>query len=248
MGAITRVLAPNPGPMTLTGTNTWVLGADAGPALVVDPGPEDAVHLDALLAACPAGVGTIVLTHHHHDHVDLVPALVQRTGARVRAVDPDLSDDDPLPDGAELAHPGGRLEVVRVPGHTADSIALLGRAEGVLLTGDTVLGEGPSVIAHPDGDLGDYLTSLVRLQDLVARLGVTRLLPGHGPECDRPGEVLDALLHHREERLRQVRDAVAAGARTADDVVAAVYGGLEPTLAEAARRSAQAQLHHLGLV
>lgn len=244
----TRVLAPNPGPMTLEGTNTWVLGAADGPAVVVDPGPDDAAHLDAVVAACPEGVATVVLTHHHHDHVEGVAGLVQRTGAEVRAVRPDLCTGPVLREGDRIGSPAGALEVLRVPGHTSDSLALLLDTPpgAVLLTGDTVLGRGTSVIAHPDGHLGDYLGSLRRLQQVVRERGVRRVLPGHGPEVDHPAEVLAGYLQHRLERLEQVRAARAGGAGSAEEVVAAVYGSLDPVLHGAALRSVRAQLEHLG--
>ncbi|MVA76922.1 MBL fold metallo-hydrolase [Auraticoccus sp. F435] len=241
-----RVLAPNAGPMTLDGTNTWVL-LDRGPAVVVDPGPADEAHLDAVLGACPDGVGLVLLTHHHADHTDAVPGLVARTGAPVRAVRPSLCSAAPLTDGERLQLPGGVLQVLHVPGHTSDSAAfLLSTPDGRwLLTGDTVLGRGTTVIAHPDGDLTDYLGSLQRLRRVVEEERVAELLPGHGPVRGRPAEVLEEYLRHREERLEQVRAARAAGALTPEEVVAAVYGDLEPTLAGAALRSVRAQLDHL---
>ncbi|SDD11162.1 MBL fold metallo-hydrolase [Auraticoccus monumenti] len=242
-----RVLAPNPGPMTLEGTNTWVLGAGSGPAVVVDPGPDDEGHLDAVASACPDGVATIVLTHHHHDHVEGVAGLVQRTGAQVRAVRHDLCTGPVLRDGDRLDVPAGTLEVLLVPGHTSDSLALLldDPAGTVLLSGDTVLGRGTTVIAHPDGHLQDYLDSLRRLQQVVRERKVVRVLPGHGPEVERPAEVLAEYLRHRLDRLEQVRSARAGGASTAEEVVAAVYGPLEPVLHGAALRSVRAQLQHL---
>ncbi len=241
-----RVLAPNAGPMTLDGTNTWVLPG-AGPAVVIDPGPDDEHHRAAVLGACPEGVALVLLTHHHHDHTDGVAALVAATGAEVRAVRPDLSSGRPLVDGEQLALDGGRLTVLHVPGHTSDSTAFLlsGRGGPWLLTGDTVLGRGTSVVADPDGDLADYLASLERLSQVVAEQQVQQLLPGHGPVVEHPGVVLADYLRHREQRLEQVRRACGAGARTAAEVVALVYGSLEPTLHEAATASVRAQLRYL---
>ncbi|WP_233494071.1 MBL fold metallo-hydrolase [Desertihabitans brevis] len=249
MASWRRVLAPNPGPMTLEGTNTWVLQPDSGPAVVVDPGPADDAHLDTVVGACPEGVGTVLLTHHHADHLDGVPGLVRRTGAPVRAVRADLSSADPLDDGEVLTWPGLAVEVLHVPGHTSDSAAfLLDAGDGPrLLTGDTVLGRGTSVIAHPDGDLTAYLASLERLQQVVGERGVVELLPGHGPVVGRPAEVVASYREHRQQRLAEVRAAVAAGARTPEEVVRRVYGELEPTLHQAALRSARAQLAHLGV-
>ncbi|CAA9303793.1 MAG: MBL-fold metallo-hydrolase superfamily [uncultured Friedmanniella sp.] len=246
-----RLLAPNPGPMTLEGTNTWLLGDPAaGPVVVVDPGPDDAGHRDRMLAAAPAGVGAVLLTHRHADHSAGAPALAARAGCPVRALDPAfrvgeeaLAEDD----GPVVA--GARLRVVATPGHTADSCSvLLHGDDGVvwLLTGDTVLGRGTTVIAAPDGDLGAYLGSLDRLAALVAAEGVAELLPGHGPRVGDPGERLAAYRQHREERLEQVRVALREGARGVQQVADRVYGDLGAGVRPAAEQSVRAQLRHLG--
>ncbi len=254
------VLAPNPGPMTLDGTNTWLLGAPgAGGCVVVDPGPDDAAHRAAVRGAAAehGGVALVLLTHHHLDHsagARAVAAAASREGAPVvvRAADPALcrSPDGaapaPLVDGEVVAVPGGRLHVLGTPGHTRDSVCLLLEAdaggEPLLLTGDTVLGRGTSVVAHPDGDLAAYLASLGRLAEEVSEAQVRRLLPGHGPVRDEALDVLVGYLAHRRERLAQVRAAVAAGARTAEEVVAAVYPGLADDLVAPAVRSTAAAL------
>jgi len=258
------VLAPNAGPMTLDGTNTWVLGVPgAGPAVVVDPGPDDEVHLRRVLdaAAEHGGVGLVVLTHHHADHTAGARRLAALAGGArpvpVRAADPALqaggaAGTPGLDDGAELALPGGRLVVVAAPGHTRDSLCLLLETPGdgspaspggcQLLTGDTVLGRGTSVVAHPEGDLGAYLATLERLSAVVRDHGVTALLPGHGPLLGEPAPVLAQYAAHRRERLEQVRRAAAGGARTAAEVVRAVYPGLAEELRPAAERSSAAAL------
>jgi glyoxylase-like metal-dependent hydrolase (beta-lactamase superfamily II) len=246
-----RVLAPNPGPMTLDGTNTWLLGDPAlGPVAVLDPGPDDAGHRKRVLEAAPRGVAVVLLTHRHLDHSAGAPALAAAAGCDVRAVDPALVVGDAhLADGEELSLPGGHLVVAATPGHTADSCSLLLRGDdGVtrLLTGDTVLGRGSTVIASPDGDLGAYLTSLDRLLHWVVDAAVRELLPGHGPRVADPAGRLEAYRRHRQERLAQVRAALATGAAGVQAVLDQVYGDLDPAVRPAAESSVRAQLRHLG--
>ncbi|MCW2622599.1 MAG: putative hydrolase [Frankiales bacterium] len=234
------LLAPNPGPMTLEGTNTWLLRAPGEErCLVIDPGPLDEQHLVAVAAQGPVDV--ILLTHGHADHSAGAARLAELTGAAVRALDPaHRLGDEGLGEGDVVTTAGIELRVLATPGHTADSLSF--RLPDAVLTGDTVLGRGSTVIAHPEGVLADYLTSLRRLQEL----GDLTVLPGHGPELPSAESVTTAYLAHRAERLEQVRQAVAAGALTAEQVVAAVYGDLEKTLARAARMSTRAQLLYLG--
>lgn len=240
MTAISHLLAPNPGPMTLDGTNTWLLGADAGPAVVVDPGPADPDHLTAIVQACPHGIGEIWLTHHHADHSEAAPGLARAHGVAVRAYDPELCTGEPFADGERVAIGGGEIAVLHTPGHTADSVSFL--VGDRLLSGDTILGRGTTVIMDPDGDLGAYLATLDRL---LALPGVRRILPGHGPVVDDPAGWLTGYRHHRHERLDQVRAALDEGATTAADVVDRVYGDLAHELRPAAEASARAQLAYL---
>lgn len=240
----TRLLAPNPGPMTLDGTNTWLLREPGGDAsVVVDPGPLDEEHLAHVAAAGP--VALIVLTHGHPDHADGAGRLREITGAPVVARAPELCvDATPLvaDDAREIA--SVEWVTVLTPGHSSDSVCLLLRGDRALLTGDTVLGRGTTVVAHPDGRLGDYLDSLERLRDLADQ-DLDVLLPGHGPVLQSPIEVLDYYLRHREERLDQVRAAVAAGAVDAMDVVRRVYADVDEVLWSAAEKSVRAQLDYL---
>jgi glyoxylase-like metal-dependent hydrolase (beta-lactamase superfamily II) len=248
------VLAPNPGPLTLEGTNTWVLGVPGdGAVLVVDPGPDDEGHLRRvaeLVAETGDRVAQILLTHGHLDHSAGARRLAELTGAPVRALDPRwLFGGEGLRDGDVVRASGVRVEVAAVPGHSSDSLAFVlvddaGRVPCVL-TGDTVLGRGTSVVAWPDGRLADYLASLRRLQRLARTQPLGRVLPGHGPVLDDAGAVLAAYLRHREERLAQVRTALAEGARSAADVVRIVYAEVDPSLWPAAERSVEAQLDHL---
>lgn len=240
------LLAPNPGPMTLDGTNTWVIGDPHG-SVVVDPGPADEGHLERVLAVA-GRITVILLTHRHRDHSDAAAALAARAGCAVRAVDPAFRvGETGLADGDRVRVGDQTLEVLATPGHTDDSVSLLltGRRPLRLLTGDTVLGRGSTVIAAPDGDLGDYLVSLRRLLAVVAERDVSEILPGHGPVITRPGEVLEGYLAHRQQRLQQVRDALAGGARSAEEVVRAVYADVDPSLWPAATQSVQAQLRYL---
>ena len=244
------VLAPNPGPMTLAGTNTWVL-AEPGSreCVVVDPGPDDEGHRLAILESVAAGgqrVHTILLTHGHPDHADGAVALADATHAPVRALDPrHRVGSAGLAAGSDISVDGLRISVISAPGHTSDSVAFLLPGARALLTGDTVLGAGWSVVAHPDGQLGAYLDSLQRLSRVVDEQHVTRILPGHGPIVVDPAQRIAAYRQHRAQRLQQVRQALADGAVDADAVVEAVYMDVPRELWPAARLSVQAQLAYL---
>jgi len=241
----TLVRADNPGPMTLEGTNTWVLRGGAGQAaVVVDPGPLDEAHLDAVAAAA-GRVALVLLTHGHPDHADGARSFVERVGSPLAAVDPrHTAGADPLRDGVHLDLAGLDLRVLATPGHTSDSVTFLVRGGGRagLLTGDTVLGRGTTVVAHPDGRLGPYLRSLRVLRDLDGPLA---LLPGHGPAGGEATARAAAYLEHRAARLDQVRAALAAGDTTPAEVVARVYADVDPVLWPAAELSVRAQLEFL---
>ncbi|MGF7234802.1 MAG: MBL fold metallo-hydrolase [Frankia sp.] len=248
------LLAPNPGPMTLEGTNTWLLrdgpadasaraGGPADGAIVVDPGPDDADHLAAVAAAGP--VTLILLTHGHRDHSAGARALHDLTGAPVRALDPaHRYGGEGLTGGETVVAGGVTVTVIATPGHTSDSLSFLLTGPGAapaVLTGDTILGRGSTVVAHPDGRLADYLRSLERLR----QLGETGVLPGHGRELPAAGPAAEHYLAHRRERLEQVRAARAAGDITPADVVRRVYADVDPALWPAAELSVRAQLDYL---
>jgi glyoxylase-like metal-dependent hydrolase (beta-lactamase superfamily II) len=244
------VLAPNPGPMTLDGTNTWVLASPgASMGVVVDPGPDDEGHLAAVLDAArqvDVRVGLVLLTHSHPDHAAGARRFAELAHAPVRALDPAFRHGpEGLADGDVIELGELEIRVVGTPGHTSDSLSFLLASEGALLTGDTVLGRGTTVIAHPDGNLGDYLASLHRLADLAGTGSVSAVLPGHGPILDDPAEAIAGYLAHREQRLGQVEAAVAAGAETARAVVEQVYADVDPVLWPAAELSVRAQLDYL---
>lgn len=242
--------ADNPGPMTLEGTNTWLVGyPTTGPVAVVDPGPLLPDHLEAIVAAAPGGIDTVVLTHRHLDHSEAAAALAERAGCGVRAADPALQVGDAgLADGDRLEVAGASLTTVASPGHTSDSVSILLEGDDRvvrLLSGDMVLGRGTTVITHPDGDLGAYLDSLARLRRLVAEREVVEILPGHGPVVTDASGWLAYYHEHRLERLDQVRAALAAGARTPAEVVARVYAEVDRSLWPAAEQSVRAQLAYL---
>ncbi|WP_374666869.1 MBL fold metallo-hydrolase [Micromonospora sp. CPM1] len=246
-GWVTLLRAPNPGPMTLDGTNTWVLraGPDA-PAVVVDPGPADEGHLAAI--AAQGRIGCVLITHGHADHTEGAPRLRELLdGVPVLAADPAHTiGGEPLTEpGEDFGGFGLEIRLLPTPGHTADSVCLVAAHDGerVVLTGDTILGRGTTVVAHPDGHLGDYLSSL----ELLSAYRGIPALPGHGPALADCGVAADFYLAHRRARLDQVRAAVAAGATTAAEVVAVVYADVDRSLWWAAEWSVRAQLEHLGV-
>ena len=247
------LLQSNPGPMTLDGTNSWLVGApDADERILIDPGEDSAEHpgaehLERLLAATPT-VSLVLLTHGHHDHSQLATALHAQTGVPVRAADPaHCLGAGPLEDGEAVDAAGVRLRVLATPGHSADSVSFVlagsDAADGAVFTGDTILGRGTTVVAHPDGVLGPYLSSLQRLR----ALGAARVLPGHGPDLDSVAEVAAAYLTHRHQRLDQVRSALArlGPAATARAIVEDVYADVDPAVWWAAELSVEAQLDYL---
>jgi len=240
------VRADNPGLMTLEGTNTWILREPgASRSVVVDPGPADTTHLERVLDIA-GDVGLVLFTHRHVDHTESMQVFTDRTGAPARATDPQYCvDGEPLVDAETIDLDGLRLIVVSTPGHTSDSTCFRLLDEPSLLSGDTVLGRGTTIIAHPDGVLGPYLDSLAILRELVEEGLVDRILPGHGPVIDRTGAVLDFYLEHRQERLDQVRAALDAGATDARSVVERVYTDVDESLWPTAQLSVQAQLDYL---
>ncbi len=248
----TCLLAPNPSPMTLDGTNTWLIAEPGSPSVVVvDPGPDDEGHLRRVHAEAVAGdrrVAKILLTHGHPDHSAGAARLAALTGAPVQAADPARrlgpKNAEGLADGDVVTAAGCELRVVAAPGHSADSVCLLLPADSALFTGDTVLGRGTTVIAA-DGNLGDYLRTLGQLRDLTEAREVGLLLPGHGPMLADPLGTLDYYLAHRAERLDQVRSALAAGARTAAEIVAMIYTDVDQSVWPAAEWSVRAQLDYL---
>jgi glyoxylase-like metal-dependent hydrolase (beta-lactamase superfamily II) len=232
--------------MTLDGTNTWVVGEPGSSEVaVIDPGPLEERHLAAVLdsvAQSGRRIALTLLTHHHFDHAESADRFHELTGAPVRAFGGGHDDVRP----GEVIEVGG-LEILAVetPGHTADSFSFVLPADNTILTGDTILGRGTTVVAWPDGHLESYLESLARIETLTQAGTVTSMLPGHGPYVADAAATVSFYLKHRAERLDQVRAAVAAGDSTAREVVERVYADVPQEVWPAAELSVQAQLEYL---
>ena len=246
----TAILAGNPGWITLDGTNSWLLVEPGSTrAVLVDPGPDHPGHLDRLVeeaAHRSARITLILLTHGHPDHADGARGLHERTGAPVRALDPAHRLGGEGLTGGEVITAGGlELSVVATPGHTADSLTFLLPADRALLTGDTVLGRGSAVIAHPDGHLRSYLDSLARLAEVAERTDAAWVLPGHGPANPEPARLLADYLEHRRERLGLVAAALGEGTTDPDALLDVAYPDVPEQLRWAARLSLAAQVEYL---
>ncbi len=236
------LLANNPGLMTLEGTNTWVLrGPRSDEVVVVDPGPDDDDHIAKLAAV--GRIALVLISHRHGDHTDAIDKLVDLTGAPVRSagsgflrgLSAELTDGEVI-DAANL-----RITVLATPGHTADSLSFV--LDDAVLTADTVLGRGTTVIDNEDGSLIDYLESLERLSGL----GERTVLPGHGPDLPNLAAVASEYLAHREQRLEQIRSALhtLGDDATTRQVVEHVYVDVDEKLWDVAEWSVQAQLNYL---
>lgn len=236
------LLCDNPGLMTLEGTNTWVLrGPRSDELVVVDPGPDDDEHIARV--AEQGRIVLVLISHRHGDHTDGIDKLVERTGATVRSAGSGFlrGFGGELIDGEVIDAAGLRITVMSTPGHTADSLSFV--LDDAVLTADTVLGRGTTVMDKEDGNLTAYLESLRRLRGLGRRV----VLPGHGPELPDLATVAQGYLAHRNERLEQVRSALRelgedAGAR---EVVEHVYTDVDEKLWDAAEWSVQVQLDYL---
>lgn len=219
--------------MTAGGTNTYLVGAVGGGDLVIiDPGPEDAAHTDAILSAAGADrIEIILLTHRHIDHAGGAGMLAARTGAPVVA-HPTIRDGDTWRRG------GAILEAIYTPGHASDHIAFLLREERALFAGDLVMVGSSIMIAPPDGDIVVYLDSLAR----VRLLGPARIYPGHGPVIDAPAGVLDEAVRHRQAREAQIIEALRSGPARIADLVSRIYVDVPASRHPMAARSVHAQL------
>ena len=257
-GLVRRVVCRNPSPFTFTGTNSYLVGQ--GEVAIVDPGPADEAHLEALLDAIAGEtVSHIVVTHSHSDHCALVARLKSATGATVHglgreptpdreggvtldaAFDRGFRPDRTLRHGGVIAGRGWTLEAVHTPGHTSDHLALALAEDRALFSGDHVMAWATSVIAPPDGNMADYFASLRRLLDRDDDV----LWPGHGPPSRSPKRLVRALIAHRQMREAAILERIRQGDRTTEEVVLAVYRDVDPRLHGAAALSALAHVEHL---
>ncbi|WP_425229386.1 MBL fold metallo-hydrolase [Sphingomonas sp.] len=259
---VTRILAPNPSPFTYTGTQTHLVGTTD--LAVIDPGPDDPAHLDALIAAIGGRpVSAIVVTHHHRDHspasrllqgatgapiVGAAPAFVADDGPRADAAfDRDYRPDRVLADGETVTGEGWTLTAVATPGHTSNHLAFALAETEALFAGDHVMGWSTTVVSPPDGDMTAYMASLEKLMGRHDRV----YYPGHGDQIDNPRRLVRGLLGHRKQREGQILRLLDGGAHTIPAMTARMYGGLDPRLLPAAERSVLAHvidLVHRGLV
>lgn len=261
---VRRLIAPNPGIMTGPGTNTYLLG-DAEVALI-DPGPDNEIHLAAILSAVGDRLRWVIATHTHTDHSPLSTRLAAATGAEVLGFGPapqglaavagadqlnldahDLafSPDRRLADGDRLVIPGMSLTAVHTPGHASNHLCFQLDSTGLLFSGDHVMAGSTVVIAPPDGDMTEYLAALERVRDLRPR----RIAPGHGGMIEDPGAVLDDYLAHRRSREAQVVEALRAagtGGTTPEALVGLLYAEVPAALHPVARYSVWAHLRKLG--
>lgn len=251
---VRRVLCGNPGPFTYRGTNSWIIGQGSSVA-VLDPGPEDAAHLAAILRATAGErITHILVSHTHRDHSPGVAALQAATGARSYGFGPHMTPPDQggeggdhsfhpdvlLPDGAVVEGDDWRLGAIHTPGHCANHLCFALEGTGILFSADHVMSWSTTVVSPPDGDMAAYMASLSRLQARDDRL----YLPGHGPPLPNPGPFASTLAAHRKEREAMVHAALrSAGRATAQELVPPVYGpALDARLLPAAARSLLAHL------
>jgi glyoxylase-like metal-dependent hydrolase (beta-lactamase superfamily II) len=226
---IRDILAPNPGPFTLDGTRTYLLGDSA----VLDPGPAIESHIEAIRAAMP-NLQTILITHRHADHAPAAIPLKRMTGARIVAPAGVLDETDVIIRDGETVED---LEVIATPGHTAEHVCFLSQT-GDLFSGDTILGAGTTAIFPPDGNMGQYIRSL---QTLRAR-NPRRIYPAHGPTRDDAVALIDDYIAHRLQREQQIIEALSAGAHTIPEMRRRIYAELDPRLEKAAEVQIEAHL------
>jgi len=251
---VRRIVAPNAGPFTYHGTGTYIVGR--GRVAVIDPGPDLAPHVEALLAAVAGETIThIVVTHTHADHSPASREVKRRTGALIvgcaphqdageaveEAADTEYEPDEELREGDSVDGPGWTLTAVATPGHTSNHLCFAFREEQTLFSGDHVMGWSTTVVAPPDGDMAAYRASLQKLLSRDEAL----YRPTHGPAITDPKPLVAAYLAHRKEREDAILARLAAGDERVEDIVRSVYVGLDPRLFGAAGRSVQAHLNEL---
>jgi len=235
---IRDVLAPNPGPFTLHGTRTWLVGE----TVMIDPGPPIESHVEALLEAQP-GVTSILVTHRHGDHAPGAVPIAQRTGARIFAPEGVFRDDqvfERIGEGFTIVESEVAIRTIATPGHTAEHVCFL-TDQGDLFSGDMILGEGTTAIFPPDGNMKDYLESLERLRDLKPR----RIRPAHGPVREDAVEWISYYIDHRREREAQILQALEGKALGLTGLRESIYPDLHPALRVAAEGQLLAHLVHM---
>jgi glyoxylase-like metal-dependent hydrolase (beta-lactamase superfamily II) len=258
---VVRIVANNPGPFTFKGTNTYLVGTGQELALI-DPGPEDAAHRQAILDAIGSRALThILITHTHRDHTDGLPALLAATRAktvgfgrraRVRGsvrtspsgsefVDQDFVPDVSLAHGGRLAGDGWGFTALHTPGHAPDHLCFALEGTRILFSGDHVMGWNTSVIAPPEGNMGDYMRAL----ELLTERDDQAYFPGHGGQVGEPQRMVKAFLLHRRMRENAILDCIREGTNTIDAIVPVIYRGLNPKLLNAAALSVRAHVEHL---
>ena len=258
---VVRIVANNPGPFTFKGTNTYLIGTGHDLALI-DPGPDDAAHLEAILRIIgKRKLSHIIITHTHHDHVDGLPALLSATGAKTAGfgrrvansgakatsvsgseiVDQDFIPDVALTDGSELAGDSWSVAALHTPGHAPDHLCLALGGTRILFSGDHVMGWNTSVVAPPEGRMDHYMAGLNRL----AQRDDEVYFPGHGGQVAEPRRLVKAFLLHRRMREQAILDCIRSGTDTIEKIVPAIYQGLNPKLVRAASLSVLAHVEHL---
>lgn len=258
---VTRLVANNPGPFTFKGTNTYLLGRGRDVALV-DPGPEDDAHFEAIMRALKGRrISSIVITHTHRDHIDGLPRLKAETGAPIygygrkarnpgqitksasggESNDEDFVPDVALTDGSRLEGDGYALTALFTPGHAPDHLCFAIEGSGILLSGDHVMGWNTSVVAPPEGSMVAYMDSL----DKLLKRQDTIFLPGHGGRIEQPQRVVKAFVMHRRMREQAILECIRSGSTTVAEIVEAVYRGLDPRLVRAASLSIAAHVESL---
>jgi glyoxylase-like metal-dependent hydrolase (beta-lactamase superfamily II) len=261
MPGLVRIVAKNPGPFTFKGTNTYILGQGRNVALL-DPGPEDDAHFQAVMQATKGrGITAIIVTHTHRDHIDGLPRLKAATGAPTwgygrkarnpgtvvkspnggEYTDEDFVPDHPLADGGRFEGEGFTLRAVHTPGHAPDHLCFEIEGTGALLSGDHVMGWNTSVVAPPEGNMVAYMRSLDKLMERSDKV----FFPGHGGRVEEPQRVVKAFIVHRRMREQAILEAIRGGAMSLTAIVEVVYRGLDPRLAKAASLSVAAHVESL---
>jgi glyoxylase-like metal-dependent hydrolase (beta-lactamase superfamily II) len=253
---VARVLAPNPSPYTYTGTQTYVVGESDGPdCAVIDPGPNDASHINAILAAVGTRTVTAIMcTHTHRDHSPAAAPLAAQTDAPIigcaplvlkvagprsdEAFDDTYAPDRVLEDGEQMRGTGWTLTAVATPGHTSNHLCFALEESGALFTGDHVMGWSTSVVIPPDGDMGDYMASLEKLQAREDKVYHS----AHGEAITKPQQLVRGMMGHRRQRENQILRLLSEQARPVSAFIPEMYKGLDERLIGAAEMSVTAHL------